>query len=521
MTIDHETTPIAPVDDESPVGAGGSAPHRRAWTLVAVTIGVVVVASNSFDRFFLWDEAAFWSQVHDHRGSGAPATTLEASRELGTVLVLRVLAIVSSDLATNRLLWALVTVAVALAVFRAIGRFLGPWAGPLGALLFGTFWVSELFVDSFYANQLGALFQLGAVAAYLAMREEGGDRLVRGVALGALLAASFWMRQLESSLVLAVLLGHSVLRRPALLWRSRLKVVATAGVTLVALFAVPWVVDTLDRFGSVPERLRQARSQEFGRGLGSNAGTYLSTLLGRSIHLRSDAPIWAGVTTLAVVAAVVGLAIVIRRRAPRDSGEDRVRGGEVTGLLVVLSAVTLGFFFFWIEIARDRYLMSGAVFAAAAAGGAIGVAVERSRRLEPRRRQQAAAAFVGLCALWLGSQTAIARHHEDVWDVSTWSQERTAAVVRTLAAGERCAGVARYGQPVIQVGSGCRVFAAADAATARRELERLGGRPGLLFVVWPTKQATDLGLDEDWEHIVQVTERSSLTISYREPHQDG
>lgn len=513
VTLEHETITDAGRYGERAPRARFALPRTSPWAWALVPTAAVVLMSTSFDRFFLWDEAVFWSQVHDYRGSGAGPAVLDASRELGSVLVLHILGLVSDDLASNRLLWSLLTLAVVFVVFRRIGRFLGPLAGPAGAFLFGTFWVSELFVDSFYANQFGALFQLGAVSAYLAIRIEDGDRVARGIAFGAFLAAAFWMRQIETALVVAVLLVHSLVHRPSLVWRTRIRSLCAATATFLLAFVVPWVIDTINRYGSVPSRIREARSQGFGRGLVNNAGTYGSTMLGRSVHLRSEAPLWAGVATLVVMFGVaVWLLAISRSRGVRKLPRGQ---NEAVALLVVLSVVLYGFFFFWIEITRDRYLMSGTVFAAAAAGGAIGIGIERLRVLEDRSRARFGVALTALALVWVVSQTTIARHHEHVWDVSTWDQEQTASLIRTLAAKGPCSGVARFGQPVIELGSGCATIAAPNAEAALEELQRLERRTRLEFVVWPTKQVGDLGLDGSWQHIVQRTSHSSLTISYR------
>lgn len=500
---------------------GSARPVPHVWLLVAVLIGAFVVASTSFGRFFHWDEAVFWSQVHDFRGSGAPASELVASRELGSVLVLRLFDVVTNDLATTRFLWAALSVALMLVVFRRIGAFFGPWAGPIGALVFGSFWVTGLLVDALYANQLGALFQLGAVGTYLAIRRDENDRARNGFVLGLLLAGAFWMRQLESVLVLCVLLGDSVVRRPTLIWRSRLKAIGAAAVTFALTFAVPWAVDSTRRFGSVANRLELARSQDFGRGVVNNAETYLATIVGRSVHIRSTAPRWS--ITLAVLAMLGATALTItmvvvsrRRREPGASARDR----GALGLLVVLALVLCGFFFFWIETARDRYLMSGTAFTAAVAGAIIGWAVEGITRLSPTRRKMAAAAFLAVMVAWLGGQTAMARHHKHVWDVVTWEAEQGASLVRTLAAGRPCSGLARYGRPLYQVGSGCRVETATDPTAARAKLERYMESSAFVFVVWPSRTADDLQLDEPWQRIVMKTKTSSITIWYRDAPED-
>lgn len=496
---------------------------ERVWPLLWSAVLATVIVNVGLGRFVEWDESVFVSQSGGFAGLEVRPATLAASREIGPVYLIGLLRTVAVELASVRLLWAIVTVTVLVLAFHEVGRAIGRWQAVAAGIVFGTSWVVLLYSASFYASLLASCCSLGAVGIYLRIREHRGSSTVSlqlGLLFGLALVASLWLRQIETALVLIVLVGHSLAVQPAAVWRRNTVAVIGAVVVLALGFALPWAIDSTARYGSVSARLEAAQGQGWPTGLVNRAPDYVLGLLGESITYRPlgslEGLLTAGRVLEAVtVAATLLLVALVTVRARRHTGAppDRPRG-HVRALFAALSSVSFAFFFFYASRTQDRYVMFGWVFASVLIGSGLAVAVPRVRSILGDRR--AFVLFSVLLLMWVGSQLTVLRPYETRRIVDTAGTEGVAETVRTLAAGAPCRGVARYGAPQLQFGSGCVFQSVADTAEAEEALTTFSEESEPRFVVIPRPQAEGLPLPEGWslDERELVTGNSVLIYSW-------
>lgn len=511
--------------------ASRSSRAARAWPAAISTpwlalwgaLASLVVVSVGLGRFPEWDEAVFFSQSGGVDGLEAPPASMAASREIGPAILIALLRAVPPSFAGVRMLWALVTITVLVLGFRELSKTIGGAPAMAGAAIFGTSWVVLLYSASFYGSLLASCLALAGVGVYLRLRERALDHSIwwYGMGLGALMAGALWLRHIETVLVLVGVFLHSVVVRPRCIWSHRRMAVAGAAMSLVVAFAVPWIIDSISRYGSVGARLEAARSQEWPTGLINRAPDYLKSLLGESITYK---PLEAATPMLSVgrvmqaltIAVFIGAAAMAMRPFDRiaDPGTDRT---DVAVFLALLSAISFGFFFFYASNTQDRYLMFGWIYACALLGWAGVRSIHALSRSIPRG---GALLMGGLLILWVCSQLLILRPYELARTADSQATDAVAQTVRTVAGGQPCSGVARYGAPQLQLGSGCTFQSISSAEDAAAALRRFDGATEPRFVVIPRSQAGELATPQGWTvaERIRTTGAPVLVYSYMPGH---
>lgn len=470
------------------------------WGAVLGAIATAMLVVVRFSRFPEWDEAVFLSQSGGFEGIDAHPLLLVASREVGTPVVLTAIRFLNPSLPNTRALWMALAFALLVLGLVQLGRILG--FPPVAAVaLVSTYWLSFLFWSSFFSIFIATACMLLATGIYLSLRARPHRVGARGVALGLALAACLWFRQAESALFVVVLVGHSLVVTPRAFWSQRLRGVASATATLVVAFGVPWIVDSVQRFGSVAERLSAGRGQSFERGLGSQFAEYVGSLAGLSqtYGSRATPPTWAVVVLGVVLVAGLVASMVCAWRRVRTvramPSEDRVRVGGVP-LLWLVGGSQLAFFMFFIGVVMDRYMVSGALFVLVAVLATLWPHLAdwlagRTRRAAPSRRR-ITVALVGLFSLWVIANAAITIGYEQARLEAGRAIQGTAATIRSLAQGAPCRGVSRTSTPQLQFGTGCDVSTASTPADASQKVQQQRAQGGFRFLLWPARDADDV-----------------------------
>lgn len=509
------TNPSVTVPPDDPENA-----HRVSfsgpWLIVTALISVSAIVTVSLSRFLEWDEAVFFGQSGGYGGVAAAPPSLAPSRESGPVVLIWGMRLFASDLAETRLLWAAVSIAAIVAAYRAFERHVGRPSSIVACLTFGTFWIALIYAASFYASLLGAMFALLATAAYLTFREEPTWR--RGLVMASWLAAAFWMRQVESAIVLTVILVHLVVSRPGrAVLRESWRAVAVSAVGFVFAFVVPWGIDATVRYGSVLGRIRAGQSQQYPRGLRNNLTEYGQLFLG-SGHFRALHPVpgWArwSLVVAGLLAGIVLLAVLAMHLMGRGSRRLDHRKNLVA-LMSSLALASFSFFFFYGGVVRERYVLFGLAFSTVAVSQAAFMIGRFSTRIRTMPITLRFSSLVLVLGLWLSVNQAVAQPIQDARQLHGRVNEHIVTIVRTLDPGGSCRGIARYGAPTIQVGTGCTVTPRSTPGSALEFAEDVQDRPGMEFVVWPS--GTALELPGSWDVIEVPIDRSegrAISIYY-------
>jgi len=474
-----------------------------------MAVGISVIR---LERFPEWDEAVFLTQSGGLNGIEAAPAAMAASREMGPPTLIRLIRLLVETLANTRLLWIVVSIALLVAGALAVSRHVRVPA-PLLIFGYGSYWLGLTFIGSFYGFFIAAAAALLAVGFYLALRASDQRQIVIGLALGASLSVALWFRQIEGFLVAMCLLGHAILVSPGSFWRLRSRGTLTALGSVVALFVIPWVIDTNVRYGSVGDRIAGGRSQEFERGLFSHVADYWDVLIGHSFHYAKygTPPRWATTTLVAMVVGLVILGLVgafARRSQVEQISTDGVRIGA-TSLVWAVGLLLTSFFLFFIGTVRDRYLLMGLVFLSTGLIAGVWRLVESSRI----DRRWVAAVTGCLAVVWALSNVVIAGVYEKGRFESGSETEYYAQALQRLAAGRDCVGVSRFGAPQIQFGSGCftESSTSAEDAAAWAVEAREPGR--LVFVSWPRGDAESLDLmPGEWIEIPRPAEGEGAVV---------
>ena len=285
----------------------------RPWPILWAALVGLTVLSAGLGRYLEWDESVFYSQSGGLPGIAAPPATMAASREIGPAALISVLRIPAADVATLRMVWALVTITLLVLAFREVGRSIGSLRAAGGAALFGSSWLALLYIPSFYGSLIGACLAVATVGIYLRLRAGTRSGSVwDGLLLGVTVAAGFWFRHIESAIVVALILVHSM-TGGAVLWRRHWRTVALAVLTFVAAFAIPWVLDSAARYGSLSERLSSARGQGWETGLINRMPDYLKAIFGESTHY----PALGSLSSWLTVGRVLQVIALLLIAAPR------------------------------------------------------------------------------------------------------------------------------------------------------------------------------------------------------------
>ena len=484
------------------------------WSSIISGAAVLAVGISAvrLERFPEWDEAVFLSQSGGLNGIEVRPSTLAASREIGTPKLIGLIRLVAETLANTRLLWIAVSIGLLVTGAVMISRHVRVPASVL-VFGFGSYWLSLTFMASFYGFFIAATAALISAGCYLALRADGRRQMLMGVALGASLSLTMWFRQIEGLLVAASMLGHAVVVSPRVFWRLRWRGTLATLVSGLALFVVPWVVDTTMRYGSVGARIRGGSSQDFERGFVNNVSEYWRVLRGHSAHYANlgAPPRWAtGVVAITLITLfAVGLFGVARRRASTEqSTSEGVRIGAML-LLWTVAIVLTAFFLFFIGTVRDRYLLIGLLFLSTV----VLVGVWRLIEGGQIDRRLAAAILGCIAAGWVVPNVVIATAYENGRFENGAETQHFAEALHRLAAGGECVGVSRFAAPTIQFGSGCLTGSSTSAedASERAADARAPGR--LVFVWWPKGDAESLDLDpEDWTEISESSEGNGPVV---------
>ena len=497
-----DATRDAPAETpSSPTRATRVVVSGRAWALVLGVIAVTVVVAVPLGRFPEWDEAVFLSQSGGLAGVDAAPSFLVASREIGTPVVLGLLRSVAPSLVNTRLLWMALALAVLVPGIVVLGRRLG-FPPLVGVLVVSTYWLSLSFWTSFFSIFLATACMLLATGLYLTLRVASDHDVRVGLGLGAALAATLWFRQVEGALVVATIGVHSLIVAPRSFWGRRWRGVGATAATLVVAFAIPWALDSIDRFGSVGARLAAGQGQSFDRGLDSHAAEYLGVLVGRSQTYGdlTTPPDWAVVVLGLLLVLALGLTLYAVIRGHTAGGQARSDDGVSLGgrsMLWLLGLSQLAFFMFFIGVVTDRYMVSGglvvlvamtatawphvATWAAARHGGGW-----RGWAGDPRMVLSA------VFAAWVVANAVVGGSYERARDDVGSLLRAQATTVQSLAEGRPCQGVTRYNAPQLQFGSGCDVKAAQSPEAVEEKLDWMRNNDAFTFVLWPERRAEDV-----------------------------
>lgn len=478
----------------------------RRWPITVIVLYAATMTLPAMGRFFIWDEAVFWSQSGGLDGVGTQPLELVASRELGSPALIRLLRFVESDLAEVRYLWAALT--FLLLVFGA--RRLISHVGDRGSLLFmwvyGSHWLVLAWTPALYSNVLAACFALLAATYYLDLISRNDAGLRRAILFGVFMAATFAMRPVEAMLVVVGIAIHFfLLNAPKV--KSLLGKATVSVAVALTVFGLPWLIDSINRFGSVGNRIRAGFSQggQVTSGLRSNLVEYLGVLSGDRVAnlLGGPVPYWPRFVVLAVV---LSASVVIARFFMRN-GLQGLRGPG--GLFLIVSATNASFFLFWREALSERYFFITMIFAAALFGLALATVVR------PKLGLATKAVFMLVAIAWISAQAVTVTSYESTRDVNSERSARVAATMRTLANDMPCEVKSRYGTPQIQVASGCHATLYTDWADAVEFAERELEEPQ--FIYGPDRDGHFEGLPRGWV-VIPV---GNFSLAYWIPGQDG
>lgn len=476
---------------------------RRKWPISVIILYAATMILPAMDRFFTWDEAVFWSQSGGLDGTPAQPLKLVASRELGSPLLIRLLRYVESDLAEVRFLWA--SLAFLLLVFGAwrLARHIGDRGALFALWVYGTHWLVIAWTPTFYSNVLAAGFALLAATFYLDVIDEERRGRASSMWFGLAMAAMFAMRPLETLLVAAGLAIHFFI----LNWRKVGQLLGHVFVSIAtALVAVgiPWVIDTINRFGSIANRIREGLSQggQVASGLRSNVIEYVGILSGD--RLNDAVPYWSRYVVIAVALIAVGVIVVALVR----QGLSSVRGSA--GLFILLSFTSASFFLFWREALHERYFFVTMIFAAALFGWALNTLLGKPTGWATR-------SIVAVVAvIWLVTQVISVSTYEETRDVSSERSARVAAAIRILSDDAQCEVISRYASPVMHVATGCRASLYSDWSDAEAfARDNTEGIPH--FIYGPGSDGHFEGLPAGWT----VVPAGGYRLAYWIPDHDG
>jgi hypothetical protein len=459
------------------------------WTaLVAVTY-VLTMTLPSMGRYFTWDEAVFFSQSGGLSGAQASPLPLVASRELGSSALLGVLRTFADSYVEVRIIWA--TLAFALLVLGA--RRLIPHIGNLAAgvfmLTYGTFWLVWAYTPAFYANVLMAAFALLAATFYLDLTSESENLrpLRAGFFLGLSAAGAIAMRPVEAALFMVGLGLHLIIFNPRRI-RRILGPLGVAFVTLLVTIGVPWIADSISRFGSVTERILSGLSQggQVASGPRFNLDEYLGVWVGDMANPTYGAmPSWPRWVIYAAMAAtfVLVLAALARRMGAW-------RGPA--GAFIMAGAAQASFFLFWRAAIEDRYHFGSMIFGAALFAWAVPVVMpNRWRTLK-----WALATVVGVA--WMVAQISLITAYDANRSLAGATSMRVAETMRTLANDGDCVGLSRYGAPQIQIASGCEVTSYSTWEDAMEHVADMSAsQPS--FVYGPATDGHFVDMPDGWQ----------------------
>ncbi len=459
-----------------------------AWLVAMGVVALSLIQFGGLERFFEWDEAVFWSQSGGYAGNEAPVLLMVASREWGPAALIGFFRNFGLGLVGVRIAWATITVVVLFLAAWRIERHLGRWVGVTTAVVFGTSWLFSAYAASFYGAGLASVFGLLILALYLDLSTLPPSTL-RGVLLGLATVGALWMRTFETSVVLVVLLLHSLVVARREVWSIRIGGVGAALATVTALFVAPWSADSVSRFGGITERLDAASNQGYALSFDVRVGPYLEYLAGgqQANSAFASIPEWPGTVMTVIVSLVVLSSVLFLCRGASPSV-------PVWRLVATLTVATLSFYLFLAEQLRDRYLLFGLAFLFLAFAGLLVTWFS-----SPRRALYGSLAVVILAA-WTLSQWAVAEPYQQA-RVVPGEQLASFGALLDDAVDEPCRGIARYGAAQWQIATGCSFRAASDPEVAQQLALDLDTDGVTVIVVWPESLSDSMTFGDEWQTV--------------------
>ena len=360
-------------------------PTRPSLVLAAVCAlhGVSSIIMVGLHHGFGWDETVYLSQINRF----VPPGIWSAPRSRGLTLLVAPATLLTFSTAATRLWLALLTSVLLYVGFRPWLRLIPAYAVALAALLLSSLWMTIFYGAEAMPNLFVACFAVPAVAlALLYLREP--ERWSRLLWLALCLAAIALIRP-SDAVYAAVPIGLVVLLARGYAWRSRLVVLGTLAVGVIA-GAAEWVIEAYVSFGGPMQRYHAALGEQGGSGLrfslGNNARALAGPILCRE-GCHANAPWWAVAWWVGLAVLTVAGLLLARRRER----------------LPVVAAVVAGLFcaaqyIFGVWYAAPRFLLPAyaLLFVAAAVG-----LVELVRRAPAGA---ARAVVVGVIVLLVGAQ---------------------------------------------------------------------------------------------------------------------
>ena len=504
------TQPMAPTDETKRLAMAWRQilPKRLTWGTAFWLILLLVFLVAALDRYLEWDEAVFFSQSGGLDGNPSRPNFLSPSREFGPPLLIAALRLLGLDLAQTRIGWAVLAIALSIVAYRSLGQHVGRVVAITSLLTLWTFWLTLAFSGSFYGSLFAGLFGVLAVAEYLHIRSEPGWR--HAILFGIALSCAFAMRQFESAIVTLIIVGHSLLVHPTLMWRDRLKESLSAMATFAVAFVLPWVGLTIRQFGSISERFQMLGDQMSGLPTGWTWGVdqYIDIISGGTQANTPFTPLPSWPLTGMAIAlgslAVLGLV----------SGRPTQKRGREVALVVTIAAILFAFFalcYATVEV-RDRYVTMIAPFAAVLVGWLWAKSIDHQSRPAWLTRT----ALGTITIVWLASQLALAIPYEDNRDRLGEANVLAGSTMRVLAGSEDCVAVSRFGAPEIQAASGCAVGRITEDDAAIDWAVNAQSKNLPAFILWPGPADT-LGLPDGWTGLDNPVGTSQRTLYYFTP----
>ncbi len=472
-----------------------------AWVAALVLVAWSLSLFGGLERFFEWDEAVFWSQSGGFAGNDAPMLRMVASRELGPPALIGFLRNLGLGLVGVRIAWATITVTALFGAAWRIEHHLGRWVGVSTAVLFGTSWLFSAYAASFYGAGLASVLGLLILALYLDLRRSPPS-MIRGVLFGLATVGALWMRTFETAVVLVILLLHSLVIERREVWSIRVGGAISSLVTVVALFVIPWLIDSVSRFGGVAQRLDAASSQGYALSFDVRVGPYLDYLAGgqQANSAFASIPAWPGTVMTVIVSMVVvgSVAILCRGASPSARG---------WRLVATLAVASLSFYLFLAEQLRDRYLLFGLAFLFLGFAGLI------VSWFNSQRRALYWPIAVAVLTTWTLSQWAVAHPYQEA-RVEPGEQLASFGVLLDEAVDQPCHGISRYGAAQWQIATACSFSAASNPEAAKQLAVDLHADGLTVIVVWPESLSDSMTFDDEWQTVKMVRTASRADLVF-------
>jgi hypothetical protein len=491
---------------------------RARWLLILGVLVGYTVALTSLVRYFDNDEGVFYSQSGTVNGSTNGPWHYAPSRELGTPWLIAACRAFGLTVVGVRVVWILLAVTLICVAFRQAGRSGAPWAGEIGALLFGTYWVTGAYLGSFFGSLLGALLAVFATAIYLRIQDETAPSRWLGVLLGLGIAGALYMRAVETAIVVTALVVHSLVWRRAEVWRRQPSTLGLCAATVVLAFALPWAIHSTLVYGSPTGHLAAWREQRHNAQtsgalriyLHNGLGDWLSVLTGKAHRFEVEGiPTWARVTIAVglagfVAAAVVSLLSWVRNRDAAESAH--------LGFYGLLAFSSFALFWFAVGDVNDRYALYGAAFTAVVAGHLVA----RGMRLRVLRRRPGARSVLLIAGVlgWAIANGSVLHAYDRARNRLAEGDRTVVMAVQRAAANRRCAIIfpGRV-RPTISIATRCNTIGRASGGRLGLRIQEARKQGEIPFLLWPDRFGRP-AVPGTWHVIARVLIRPDTSVNH-------